>query len=177
MRALGVLALGLACCGDDDGACANLLDAGTSGVTVTVGAQTFTYGDFESSIAGDCGPREDSVTISGFQVTPVPTAPHRIAFCLPDRNRVGSGPIPLEDVVSFFVAAESPSDGCVYSQDTAQGLPGTVTLPGFCKSGVGGFSVSFAGTLPGTSSCSPDPVSLELGGAALIPGFAIDAGP
>jgi hypothetical protein len=173
MRALGVLALGLACCGDDDGVCSNLLDAGTSGVTVTVGAQTFTYGDFDSSIAGDCGPREDSVTISGLQVDPVPTAPHRIAFCLPDRNRVGSGPIPLEDVVSFFVAAESPSDGCVLSQDSAAGLPGTVTLPGFCQSGNGPFSISFAGTLPGTSSCGPDPVSLVLGGSASVEGFQV----
>jgi hypothetical protein len=170
------LALILAACGDDDAPCGNLLDAGTSGVVLSVASTTTTYGDFDSARANDCGV-PDSVTITGHQLDPAPTMTYRIAFCLRDRNDVGAAPIPLTDVADFFIAAEA-SDGCVYNNDSDQTPTGSVTFSGFCAAGGTPYAMSFEASIPGTVTCPVDggtptasPATLELSGSASVTAF------
>ena len=168
LRAAALILL-CACCGDDDGGpCGNLLDAGTSGVTITVATQTFTFGDFRASMANDCGP--ESVSVEGEQVDPAPASTFRISFCLPNRGDVGQGAIPLGETMNFFAAAQSPGDGCVFTYDQAQEPAATVTMPGFCAAGDAPFSLSMSGTAPGTSSCG-GAVTMTFAGAASVTGF------
>ena len=173
MRPLGrllALALLLPACGDDDQVCGNVLDAGTSGVQLTVASAQITFGNFDSAMANDCDP--DSVTITGHQLDPAPTMTFRLAFCLRDRHAVGASPIPLTELVSFFVAAEA-ADGCIYANDQDQDPSGTVTFSGFCAAGGEPFAMTFAATIPGRVTCpadggapTPMPATLELGGSA-----------
>jgi len=167
----------LGACSDDDHACGNLLDAGTRGVELTVASAGFTYGDFDSARANDCGTvTSDSVTVTGHQLDPAPTATFRLAFCIPDRHDVGEGPIPLTELVSFFVAAEA-EDGCVYARDQDQDPSGTVTFSGFCADGGEPFAMTFAATIPGRVTCPTDggslpmPATLALGGSASATAF------
>jgi hypothetical protein len=154
-------------CGDDDAMCGNLLDAGTTGVTITVLAQTFTFGDFHASMANDCG--AESVSIEGFQLDPTPASTFRLSLCVPDRGAVGAAPIALTSVMNFFAAAQNPTDSCAYTYDQAQTPTGTVTFAGFCAAGEAPFSIAFDATLPVTSTCAG--ATMTLGGSASVEGF------
>jgi hypothetical protein len=158
-----VLALLLLCaCGGDD-------PPPPTGATLTVAGETFRYDGFIWGLNNDCGMR--SVTIVGSQVEPAVTGPG-IGLCLPDPDRVGAAPLPLADeALVELVGASAEGGGCLYARVPAAAASGTVTFAGLRTTAGARYTMSFAGSVAGTRSCGggdPEPVTLELGGAARV---------
>jgi hypothetical protein len=158
------------CGGDDgDGECVGVGDAGAvSGATITAGGETFAYGNFIWGANNDCG--MNSITITGPQVTPAATG-FGIGLCIPNPARITSAPAPLSDrTIVELVGASAMGGGCSYLPAAAAIPSGTVTFGGFCTTAGANFTMTFAGQIAGTRTCTgaPEPVTIQLGGTAIV---------
>jgi hypothetical protein len=165
-----LLACAGACGGGGGETCTGVGDAGVAGATITAGGETFVYGNFDWGFNNDCGMR--SITIQGGQVTP-PAQGFGIGLCVPVVERIGSGPATLADRNVVELVGASASNGDCSFLPSAGAMPsGTVTFGGFCTEPGASFTVTFAGQISGTRSCTsggaPQPVTIQLGGTALV---------
>jgi hypothetical protein len=172
--AVAVAALGAAV-GCNGGECGPG-EAPPDGVTVTVGAESVSFGGFSTSPNNDC-PRQGhptSVTITGSQVQPQPAIAAFLTFCVATPDRIGSGPIELagEDTVEV-VDVQGDLDGCRLRRDRTRSLTGTIRFAGYCDDGLdpAGYAIELAAEVPGIRSCpdgDDEEVTIELTGQAAV---------
>ena len=163
-------------CGDDE--VCGPGEAAADGVTIEVGGQTITHGDFTSSPNNDCpdpGGGPTSLTIEGKQTSPAGSAV--LTLCVPSPDEIGAAPIPLagDDRIQI-IDVGGEIDGCRLFRDPAQPASGTITFFGYCDDGLSpdGYALELSGTVPGRRACPVDagmtdePVTLALSGKAAV---------
>jgi hypothetical protein len=168
MRAAALMLL-LAACGNGAEECRGVGDAGVSGATITVGAETFAYGGFDWGKHNDCG--TESITIQGRQITP--PSNFGIGLCLPRPDAIGAAPVSIADTSLIELrGAAAESAACTYQFSGPNAPSGTVTFAGLCTTEGAAFTVTFAASVDGTANCpgadGPFGVTLLLGGTALV---------
>ena len=185
MRISAALVLLLVGCGSggDDPPCRGAASpAPAEAALVSVGDESFSYGDFHGLLAGDCPflPR-GSVTIAGRQ----PGSNFPLTLCVRRELDVVNGvPISLADDTFIEVVDVSARDeaGCTYARDIGVPPTGTVVFDGFCTSAGTVYNLTLAGSVGGVRSCpggdagppTSDVVTLALAGSVRV---LMDAAP
>lgn len=171
-------ALALTACSDDATCGPGTTPA--AGITLTVGAETITYGGFTASVNNDCtiaGSGVISVSVHGAQVGGA--AP--LTLCLPRPDLLGSGAVALapsrvppaaDDRVQVIDASASLAAGCTATIDVSMAPTGTARFDGYCGDGddPAGYALSLTGSLPLVVTCGGIPTAMTgtLGGAAAV---------
>jgi hypothetical protein len=178
--AAAMLALAVAACSDDASTTCGPGTTPAAGITLTIGAETITYGGFTASVNNDCtiaGSGVISVSVHGAQVGGA--AP--LTLCLPRPDLLGSGAVALapsrvppaaDDRAQVIDASAALAAGCTASLDFTMMPSGTARFDGYCADGndPAGYALSLAGTLPLIVTCAgtPTPMTGTLGGAAAV---------
>ena len=177
-RLLAVGALAAAGCSDD--ATCGPGAVGASGVTLTIGSETITYGGFTASVNNDCtiaGSGVISVSVHGTQVAGAAA----LTLCLPRPDLLGAEAAPLapsrvpplaEDRVQVIDASASLSAGCTAAIDPTLAPAGTARFDGYCAGGAdpAGYALTLTGTLLVRVTCASGTTAMSatLGGAVAV---------
>jgi hypothetical protein len=162
------------CSGGGGETCGAPHDGGNGGVQAAAGGTTFTYGNFTSVHAGDCG--RESITIDSTQIVPAPE-PFHLVLCIARADHIGGDPLPLAgdfgDGVAELVDTSARAGDCTIALDFAGEPTGTATFAGYCDEGGASYTLTLAGTAPGIRTCGADagtpmtePVTIQLSGSA-----------
>lgn len=167
----GLLGLGAGCSDQECGPG----DAPAAGVIASAKGQSITYGEFTSSPNNDCSVpgAPISLTVEGIQVDPVPQTVRRMTFCLPRPDRLGHGPVALDDlelVHSDRYLTGELADGCTIQLDRTVPATGTIDFQGYCDEGgnPAGYALIIEGTVAGIDMCTGEPLTVELGGRVAV---------
>jgi hypothetical protein len=162
--------LGAGCAGQECGPG----EAPAAGVNALLAGQSISYGGFTSSPNNDCSVpgAPTSLTLDGVQTDPAPSRTLHLTFCLPRPDRLGSGPVALDDterveVIDIFGELD---DGCLFLLDRDVPPTGTIDFQGYCDQGLdaAGYAVVLDGTVAATNMCTGERVTVELGGSAAV---------
>lgn len=176
---LAIAALAAAGCSDD--ATCGPGAVGASGLTLTVGGETVTYGGFTASVNNDCtiaGSGVISVSVHGTQVA----GASALTLCLPRPDLLGAEAAPLapsrvpplaEDRVQVIDASATLAGGCTAAIDPTLAPSGTARFDGYCADGAdpAGYALTLTGTVPVRVTCGgggPTAMTATLGGAAAV---------
>lgn len=176
-----LLAVGaLAATGCSDDATCGPGAAGAAGLTLTVGAETVTYGGFTASVNNDCtiaGSGVISVSVHGTQVGGTAA----LTLCLPRPDLLGADPVPLapsrvppqaDDRVQVIDASATLAAGCTAAIDPTLAPAGTAGFTGYCADGAdpAGYALALTGTVPVRVTCPAGTTAMTatLGGAAAV---------
>jgi hypothetical protein len=176
--ALAVAALAAAACSDD--ATCGPGAIGATGLTLTIGAETVTYGGFTASANNDCtiaGSGVISVSVHGAQVG----GSAALTLCLPRPDLLGAEAAPLaasrvpplaDDRVQVIDASAALAAGCTAAIDPTLAPAGTARFDGYCADGAdpAGYALSLTGTVPVRVTCPGGTTAMTatLGGAVAV---------
>lgn len=150
----------LVACSDDDASCGPG-GAPAAGITLTVGAETVTFGGFTASVNNDC-------TISGSGVISVSvhgtSSGGSFTLCLPRPDLLGDAAVPLvpsrvppmaDDRAQVIDASAPLMGGCTVQKDTTMAPSGTASFLGYCDGGANtaGYALELSGTVPLVKTC------------------------
>jgi len=147
-------------------------------LTLTVGGDVATFGEFVAAANNDCTLFDTgviSVSIHGLQ-----TGDDRpFTLCLPRPDLIGDAPVALvenrnpplaDDRVQVVDTRATMSDGCLVARDRDGSITGTATFEGYCADDPAGYALSLSGevTLVRTCGDSVDTVVGTLGGRVAV---------
>ncbi len=159
--AAALAALSVGCPGDDDSCGPG--GAPAAGITLTVGGETITYGEFTASVNNDCtisGSGVISVSVHGSQTG----GSQALTLCLPRPDLLGVEPVllvpsrvpPLADDRAMVIDSSAAlAAGCTVQKDVTMAPSGTARFVGYCDSGAhpSGYALELTGTVPLVRTC------------------------